>query len=413
MARVDRELASSIETTDRQMNEELAKLRARIDELDDRVLVMLNERARLAQAVGHLKLNNGEQGGPIYRPEREAQVVRRLQEGNAGPLPNDAVERLFKEIMSACRALEQPLTVAYLGPAGTFSEAAAIKQFGQSTQGHPVASIDEVFKAVENGQAQYGVVPAENTTEGAIGRTLDLLLSTPLTICGEVTLRVRQNLLRKEAARAAHLHPPLPQAGEGRGEGGAGNLPEEGEGQGLSAGLDGIKVVYSHAQSLGQCAGWLTANLPGAERVAVASNAEAARLASGNADAAAIAGERAAEQYGLAIVVPGIEDAAGNSTRFLVVGKDPSAPSGKDKTSLAVYARNRPGSLLELIEPFARLGVGMSKLESRPAKSGGWEYVFFIDLDGHRQDARVAEAIHEAAGHALSLKILGSYPVAS
>lgn len=362
------------------MNEELARLRARIDDLDDRLLILLNERARLAQEVGHLKLSNGEEGGPIYRPEREAQVVRRLQEANAGPLPGEAVERLFREVMSACRALEQPLTVAYLGPVGTFSEAAAVKQFGLGTHGLPVASIDEVFKAVELGQAQFGVVPAENTTEGAIGRTLDLLLATPLTICGEVAVRVRQNLLRRVDS-----------------------------GQ---AGLSGIRVVYSHAQSLGQCAGWLNANLPGVERIAVASNAEAARLAAEDPEAAAIAGERAAEQYGLAVIAPGIEDAAGNTTRFLVLGKDAAAPSGKDKTSLAVYARNKPGALLELIEPFARLGVGLCKLESRPAKSGSWEYVFFIDLDGHGQEARVAEAIQEAARHALSLKVLGSYPAA-
>ncbi|MDD5364698.1 MAG: prephenate dehydratase [Gallionellaceae bacterium] len=359
------------------MNEELAKLRDRIDELDDRLLVLLNERARLAQEVGHLKLANGEEGGPIYRPEREAQVVRRLQDANEGPLPDESVERLFKEIMSACRALEQPLTCAYLGPEGTFSEAAAIKQFGQSTNGLPVATIDEVFKAVETGQAQYGVVPAENTTEGAIGRTLDLLLTTPLIVCGEVMLRIRQNLLRK------------------------------------NDNLDGIRVVYSHAQSLGQCQGWLTAHLPDAERVAVASNAEAARLASESPIAAAIAGDTAAARYGLNIAAPGIEDIAGNTTRFLVIGKDAAAPSGKDKTSLAVYARNRPGSLLELIEPFARLGVGLSKLESRPARSGSWEYVFFIDLEGHRLDVRVAEAIQEATGHALSIKVLGSYPSAT
>lgn len=358
------------------MNEELAKLRDQIDALDDRVLALLNERARLAQAVGHLKLANGEEGGPIYRPEREAQVVRRLQAASAGPLPAEVVERLFKEVMSACRALEQPLSVAYLGPAGTFSEAAAIKHFGQSTLGVPVTSFDEVFKAVEAGLAQYGVVPVENTTEGAIGRTLDLLLTTPLSVCGEVTVRVRQNLLRR------------------------------------AGGLDGIRVVYSHAQSLGQCAGWLNDHLPGVERMAVASNAEAARLASEHADAAAIAGERAAEQYGLAIVVPGIEDIAGNTTRFLVLGKDAAPTSGKDKTSLAIYVRNKPGALLELIEPFARLGVGLCKLESRPAKSGSWEYVFFIDLEGHRDEPRVAEAIQEAKGHALSLKVLGSYPTA-
>lgn len=363
------------------MNDELAKLRDQIDALDDRVLVLLNERARLAQAVGHLKLANGEEGGPIYRPEREAQVVRRLQAANAGPLPAEAVERLFKEVMSACRALEQPLSVAYLGPAGTFSEMAAVKHFGLSTQGVPVASFDEVFKAVEAGLAQYGVVPVENTTEGAIGRTLDLLLATPLTVCGEVMVRVRQNLLRR------------------------------GHGSGAS-GLEGIRVVYSHAQSLGQCSGWLNDHLPGAERMAVASNAEAARLAAAHEDAAAIAGERAADLFGLAIVAAGIEDVTGNTTRFLVLSKDAAPPSGKDKTSLAIYVRNKPGALLELIEPFARLGVGLCKLESRPAKSGNWEYVFFVDLEGHREDARVAEALQEAKGHALSLKVLGSYPTA-
>lgn len=201
------------------MQTALADLRGRIDALDDRLLDMLNDRARLAQAVGHLKLDTGDTGVPVYRPEREAQIIRRLAAANPGPLPVAAVERLFKEVMSACRALEQPLTVAYLGPAGTFSEAAAFKQFGHAVIGLPVASIDEVFQAVEAGQAQYGLVPVENTSEGAIGRSLDLLLGTPLLICGEVVLRVRQNLLRQRA------------------------------------GLDGLRAVYSHAQSLGQCAG--------------------------------------------------------------------------------------------------------------------------------------------------------------
>ncbi len=353
------------------MSDRLLELRNRIDALDDQLLELLNQRGKLAQAVGHAK-----NGAPIYRPEREAQVVRRLQAANAGPLSNESVELLFKEIMSACRSLEQPMTVAYLGPEGTFSEAASLKQFGQSAQGLPAASIDEVFRAVEQGQAEYGVVPVENSSEGAIGRTLDLLLTTRLTICGEVMLRVRQNLLRQ------------------------------------IDGLDGVRVVYSHAQSLGQCQGWLNAHLPKVERIAVSSNAEAARLASGQPDAVAIAGEKAADRYGLAVVAPGIEDDTGNTTRFLVLGRDETAPSGKDKTSLAVYAKNKPGALLELIEPFARKDVGLSKLESRPAKSGSWEYVFFIDLDGHRQEARVAEALNEAAGHALSLKILGSYPTA-
>jgi chorismate mutase/prephenate dehydratase len=353
------------------MSDKLLELRNRIDALDDQLLQLLNERGRLAQAVGHAK-----NGAPIYRPEREAQVVRRLQAANPGPLPPASIEILFKEIMSACRSLEQPMTVAYLGPEGTFSEAAVVKQFGGSVIGMPVASIDEVFRAVELGQAHYGLVPVENSSEGAIGRTLDLLLTTPLSICGEVMLRVRQNLLRK------------------------------------TNGLDGIRVVFSHAQSLGQCQGWLNAHLPHVERIAVASNAEAARLAVTQTDAAAIAGEIAARHYDLEIVAPGIEDDAGNTTRFLVLGRDETSPSGKDKTSLAVYARNKPGALLELIEPFARKNVGLSKLESRPARSGSWEYVFFIDLDGHGKEARVSEALAEAKGHALSLKVLGSYPAA-
>jgi chorismate mutase/prephenate dehydratase len=353
------------------MKDKLLELRNQIDALDDQLLALLNQRGQLAQAVGHAK-----DGGPIYRPEREAQVVRRLQAANSGPLPSESVELLFKEIMSACRSLEQPMTVAYLGPEGTFSEAAAIKQFGQSAQGLPSANIDEVFRAVEQGQAHYGVVPVENSTEGAIGRTLDLLLTTSLNICGEVMLRVRQNLLRRKG------------------------------------GLDGIRVVYSHAQSLAQCQGWLNAHLPNAERIAVSSNAEAARLAADQDDVVAIAGEIAAKHHGLTMVVPDIEDDAANTTRFLVLGKGDTAPSGKDKTSLAVHAKNKPGALLDLIEPFARLGVGLSKLESRPARSGSWEYVFFIDLDGHHREARVAEALAEAASHALSLRILGSYPTA-
>lgn len=358
------------------MNEALARLRQAIDAIDDQLLALLNERARLAQSVGHVKLSSGEQGGPIYRPEREAQVVRRLQAANRGPLPNESVERLYKEIMSACRALEQPLTVAYLGPSGTYSQAAAHKQFGRSVRELDQESIADVFRAVESGLAHYGVVPVENSTEGAIGRTLDLLLNTPLLVCGEVTLRIRQNLLRKVA------------------------------------GLAGVKVVYSHYQSLGQCEQWLDAHLPGVERKAVGSNAKAAQMALADESAVAIAGEHAASEYGLGIVAHNIEDIAGNTTRFLVLGKEEAAPSGKDKTSLAVHVRNKPGALLELIEPFARLGVGLSKLESRPAKSGNWEYVFFIDLDGHHQDSRVAEAIREAAGHALSLKVLGAYPAA-
>lgn len=359
------------------MNDALGRLRQRIDELDDRILALVNERASLAQAIGHLK------NGNVYRPEREAQVVRRLQAANAGPLPAEAVERLFREIMSACRALEQPLSVAYLGPMGTFSEAAAIKQFGHAVEGLPKASIDEVFHAVERGEAQFGVVPVENSTEGAVSRTLDLLLSSSLKICGEVMLRVRQHLMRRADATAGE------------------------------AGLDGIEVVYSHAQSLAQCHEWLNQNLPQASRIRVTSNGEAARMAAEDPSAAAVAGEIAAERYGLAIVARDIEDEPNNTTRFLVLSQEDAAPSGRDKTSLVLSTKNKPGTLLELLTPFARNGISLTKLESRPVRNGLWEYVFFIDIEGHRSDAVVQDTLAAVEPHTTLLKVLGSYPMAT
>ncbi len=353
------------------MDADLAALRARIDAIDDALLRLFNERARLAQDIGHLK------NGVVYKPEREAQVVRRMQQANAGPLPAESVAVLYREIMSACRALEQPLTIAYLGPAGTFSEAAAIKHFGHAAQGLPCASIDDVFRAVERGEAHYGVAPVENSTEGAVNRTLDMLLQSPLHICGEVMLRVRQHLLR-------------------RGDG-----------------LAGIEVVYSHAQSLAQCHEWLHQQLPGVRTIRVTSNGEAARMAAENPAAAAIAGELAAERHGLAIVARDIEDDANNSTRFLVLGHEATAPSGRDKTSLAVSARNRPGALLDLLTPLARHQIGLTKLESRPARNGAWEYVFYMDIDGHRDDANIQAALQQMDAHCSFMKILGAYPMAS
>lgn len=353
------------------MNEQLLDLRRRIDAIDEDVLRLVSERARLAQAIGHLK------NGIVYKPEREAQVVARLQAMNPGPLPAESVAVLFKEIMSACRALEQQLTIAYLGPEGTFSEAAAVKQFGHAARGLPCASIDDVFRAVEHSEAHYGVAPVENSTEGAVSRTLDLMLGTSLRICGEVMLRVRQHLMR-------------------RGD----------------AGLNGIDIVYSHAQSLGQCHAWLAGHLPGAKLVPVSSNAEAARLAAEQANAAAVAGELAAEHYGLAIVARDIEDEANNTTRFLVLGREDVAASGKDKTSLALSTHNRPGSLLGLLEPLARHGIGLSKLESRPARNGAWEYVFFVDLDGHLSEPKLQAALQDLEPHCTLLKVLGAYPVA-
>ncbi len=353
------------------MSDELKKCREQIDAIDDQVLGLISERARLAHAIGNLK-----NGGPIYRPEREAQVLRRLIGQNAGPLPDEAITAIFRTIMSNCRALEKALSVAFLGPLGTYSEEAASKQFGGLS--HPVqcASIDEVFQSVETGAADYGVVPVENSTEGAIGRTLDLLLATGAQICGEVTLPVHHNLL------------------------------------GNGAGLAGITRVYSHAQSLAQCHEWLNRNLPGVERQAVASNAEAARLAAAQAGVAAIASKRAGELFGLQVLAENIEDDPRNTTRFLVLSGHDVAPSGRDKTSLAMATRNAPGAVVQLLEPLARHGVSMSKFESRPAHTGLWEYVFFVDIDGHRADDRVARALEEINQRAAFLKVLGSYPVA-
>jgi chorismate mutase/prephenate dehydratase len=353
------------------MSKDLAKLRARIDALDERLLGALNERAALAAAVGKLK-----QGNKVYRPEREAQVLRRILEKNPGPLGKEALARVYAEIISACRALEQPLAVSYLGPAGTFSEMAVMKVFGSGVRTQACGSIDEVFRQAETGAVNYGVVPVENSSEGAIDRTHDLLLSTPLKICAETVLRVRQNLMSK------------------------------------SGSLTKIVRVYSHPQSLAQCNQWLNRKLPHAERVPVASNSEAARLAAQDAGAAAIAGDIAVERHGLKLVARNIEDDPNNTTRFVVLGDHDAAPSGKDLTSIVMSAPNRPGAVHALLTPIARHGVSMSRLESRPARTGRWEYMFYVDVQGHRQDPKVAKALAELEKLAPFLKILGSYPAA-
>lgn len=353
------------------MDNDLKKLRDQIDAIDNQVLKLVSERAQLAHTIGQVK-----NGGPIYRPEREAQVLRRLQDLNEGPLSSESVSAIFRTVMSHCRALEKELSVAFLGPLGTFSEEAANKQFGGLSKPVQCASIDEVFQTVESGAVDYGVVPVENSTEGGIGRTLDLLLQTSLHICGEIELPVHHNLLCKS---------------EGKGS---------------------IKKLYSHAQSLAQCHEWLNRNLPGVERQAVASNSEAARLASVEAGAAAIASRRAGELFELNLLADNIEDDPRNTTRFLVLSNHDVAPSGKDKTSLAMAARNVPGAVVALLEPLARHGVSMTKFESRPAHTGLWEYVFFVDIEGHRLDERVAQALNELEERAAFLKVLGSYPVA-
>jgi chorismate mutase/prephenate dehydratase len=353
---------------------ELGRLRQGIDSLDDEVLRLVNERAKLAHRIGEIKQGN------IYRPEREAQVLRRLVDANPGPLPNEAVQRIAREIMSACLALEQPLRIAYLGPAGTFSESAARKHFGSAPTLTACAAIDDVFRAVESGNADYAVVPVENSTEGAIGRTLDLLLTSPLQICGEVNLRVQQNLLSKAASLAT------------------------------------VKRLYSHAQSLAQCHEWLNRNLGSLPRTPVSSNAEAARLAAEDIESCAIAGEAAAALYGLDVLAASIEDDPNNTTRFLVLATHDAGPSGADKTSIVCSAQNKPGAVHDLLAPLASHGVSMSRFESRPARGFGgsrWEYVFFVDVEGHRQNPAVAAALDDLRSRAGFLKELGSYPRAS
>lgn len=353
----------------------LAGVRADIDRIDGELLKLLNERARCAQRVGEIKTEHGE-AGHIYRPEREATVLRRLQDVNPGPLPNENITFFFREVMSACLSLEQPLGIAFLGPLGTFSESAATKHFGHAARLLPQSSIDDVFREVESGHANYAVVPVENSTEGAVGRTMDLLLGTSLKICGEVILRIHQNLLSREID------------------------------------LANITKVYSHAQSLAQCHEWLNRVLPKAQRISVGSNAQAAQKASEEAGTAAIAGEAAAERYQLPKLVENIEDEPNNTTRFLVLGRHDAGATGRDKTSLIMSAPNRTGALHELLLPFSHTGVSMSRLESRPARNALWEYVFYVDVEGHRDDPEVAKALAELASRAAYLKILGSYPVA-
>ena len=355
---------------------ELAAVRQQIDALDAQLLALLNQRARYAQEVGAIKQRHGE-GGVIYRPEREAQVLQRIQAMNPGPLPNESVTWFFREVMSACLSLEQPLGIAFLGPFGTFSESAVTKHFGHAARLMPQLSIDDVFREVEALHADYAVVPIENSTEGAIGRTLDLLLNTPLKICGEVVLRIHQHLLSN--ARA----------------------------------LDEVTKVYSHAQSLAQCHDWLNRSLPKAQRIPVGSNAQAAQLAGSEPGAAAIAGQAAAERYQLPQLASNIEDEPNNTTRFVVIGRQDAGPCGRDKTSLIMSAQNQTGALSRLLAPFSDAGVSLTRLESRPARHTLWEYVFFVDLEGHRADAAVHSALTELARRAPYLKLLGSYPMAA
>lgn len=343
-----------------------------IDAIDVEILTLLNRRAEHARQIGELK-----GGGLVYRPEREAQVMARVKALNPGPLSDESVAKLFREIMSACLSLERPLTIAYLGPEGTFSQAAAVKHFGHAAVTQPCASIDEAFRVVEARSADYVVAPVENSTEGAVGRTLDLMVSSPLSVCGEVVLRIHHHLLRS------------------------------------SADFVGIRRVYSHAQSLAQCHEWLNKNLPAdVERVSVASNAEAARLASIDPSCAAIAGDAAAERFGLSFLAENIEDEPNNTTRFLVLGYHKTTPSSRDKTSLVMSAQNKPGAVHTLLSPLAEFGVSMTKFESRPSRTGLWEYVFFVDIEGHCDHPTVNGVLDALRSKAAFVKVLGAYPVA-
>ncbi len=357
------------------MSSALADLRIEIDAIDQELLALLNQRARVAEKVGEVKKR---EGTPFFRPDRVAKVIEKVQNSNTGPLKTDHIAAIWREVMSACLALESVVRVAYLGPAGTFSEQAALQFFGTSIEHVPCASIDEVFRAAASGSANYGVVPVENSTEGVVSRSLDLFLNSPLHVVGETSLVVRHNLLR------------------------------------LSSSMEGIEAVYAHPQALAQCQEWLTAHLPDATRHAASSNAEGARLASTNPAWAGIASERAAAQFGLHTAAHGIQDDAFNRTRFAVVCLQrtlamPPA-SGNDCTSLVVSVTNRPGAVHDLLVPLKKHGVSMTRFESRPARSGQWDYYFYIDLQGHPTQAHVKSALTELQQLCAFYKMLGAYP---
>lgn len=359
--------------------QELQALRLRIDSLDEKIIELISDRARCAEEVARVKtasLAEGEQ--PVfYRPEREAQVLKRVMERNRGPLPNEEMARLFREIMSSCLALENPLKVAYLGPEGTFTQAATMKHFGHAVISRPMAAIDEVVREVVAGAVNFGVVPVENSTEGAVNHTLDSFLEHDIVICGEVELRIHHHLLVGENTKT-----------------------------------DAITRIYSHAQSLAQCRKWLDAHYPNVERIAVSSNADAARRVKGEWNSAAIAGDMAASLYGLQRLAEKIEDRPDNSTRFLIIGSQAVPPTGDDKTSIIVSMRNKPGALHDLLMPFHRNGVDLTRIETRPSRSGKWTYVFFIDFVGHMHDPLIKGVLEEIGNDAVAVKVLGSYPKA-
>ena len=353
--------------------QDLAAIRDEIDALDEQIQELISERARLAFRVRASK-GDSKPAVDYYRPEREAQVLRKICERNRGPLSDSEMLRLFREIMSACLAQQEPLSVAYLGPEGTFTQQAVHRHFGHSVQMLSLPSIDNVFEQVHSGDADFGVVPVENSTQGIVSHTLDNFLFSDLKICGEIELRVHQNLLS------------------------------------LAKSLGQIERVYSHEQSLSQCKNWLRTHLPGVELIAVGSNSEAARRVRNSPESAAIAGRSAAEVYGLPVLFADIEDHPDNTTRFLVVGREIFAPSGRDKTTLLLSGQEGPGLLHSLLEPFRQHGVNMTRIESRPSREGKWAYVFFVDVEGHAEDPAVAAALEDLAKVSKLSRVLGSYP---
>ena len=352
---------------------QLQASREKIDAIDDEVIALISRRAELAKQIADLKRKEGTIS--YYRPEREAEVLRRVMTGNPGPLSSKEMAVLFRQIMSACLALEEPIKVAYLGPEGTFTQEATLKHFGQSVTTSPKLTIDEVFRDVEAERCDYGVVPVENSTEGIINQTLDSFIDSSLSICGEVELPIHQHFL-----------------------------------VGVNAQDTKITRVYSHSQSLAQCRHWLDANYPKIERIAVSSNAEASKRAAGEWNAAAIAGEACSNLYELIKVSANIEDKPDNSTRFLIVGRKSIPPSGDDKTSIVVSVRNKPGALHTLLTPFHDKNIDLTRVETRPSKSGKWSYLFFIDFLGHREDVPVRKIFDGLSDKNANVRVLGSYP---
>jgi chorismate mutase/prephenate dehydratase len=362
-------------------SEELLDLRRRIDECDQQIQQLIQQRVLVAAQIAKAKLAV-DAGASFYRPEREAQVLRRvrernlgLREGMDGLVSDDEMVRLMREIMSTSLAAEMPMTIAYLGPEGTYTQAAVMKHFGQAVRNLDVKTIGDVFRVVEQGKAHFGVVPIENSTEGVITHTLDCFSSSDLRVCGEVQLPINHQLL-------SHAD-----------------------------GLTNVRKVYAHPQALAQCRNWLERYLPDAELVTASSNAEAAVTASKDESVAAIASDIAARLYGISVLASGIEDERNNTTRFLIVGNDSYAASGEDKTTIMVSAPNKVGSLFELLKPLYDAGVDMSRIESRPSRQTNWEYVFFIDLIGHIDEPKVSEALAELQSNSAYFKLIGSYPV--